>query len=63
MSQIFEKLRRKVMGKGSYVLGVFGAAVYFVQHSDNFWMGFLGIFKALVWPAMIVYKALELLKM
>jgi len=51
------------MGKGSYVLGVFGAAVYFVQHSDNFWMGFLGIFKALVWPAMIVYKALELLKM
>jgi hypothetical protein len=51
------------MAKGDaiYGLGIFGAAVYFVQQSTGFWMGVLGILKAVVWPALVVYKVLTLL--
>lgn len=41
-----------------YGLGFIGAVVFFIQHADGFWMGVLGILKAIVWPAMIVYKLL-----
>jgi len=46
------------MGGGVYGLAFLGALVYFIQHSDTFWMGVLGFFKAIAWPAMIVYKVL-----
>lgn len=46
-----------------YGLGFFGALVYFISHAPTFWMGVLGVFKALVWPAILVYQALLLLKM
>lgn len=39
----------------SYGLGFLGAAVYYVSQADTFWMGVLGILKALVWPAFLVY--------
>jgi hypothetical protein len=57
--------RRRGMDNGGaiYALGIFGAAVYFIQQSTGFWMGALGLLKALVWPAMVVYKVLGLLKM
>lgn len=42
-----------------YGLGLIGAAVYFIQHADTFWMGVYGIVKAIVWPAILVYKVLE----
>lgn len=48
---------------GIYGLAFIGAAIYFVQHATTFWGGVLGILKALVWPAMVMYKCLELLKM
>ncbi len=48
---------------GSYGLTIIGAAVYFVGHATTFWMGALGILKALVWPAFVIYKVLELLKL
>jgi hypothetical protein len=48
---------------GFYGLSVIGAAVYFIQHSLTFWEGVLGFFKALVWPAILMYKLLEFLKM
>ena len=41
-----------------YVLGVLGAAVYYIQHATGFWNGVLGILKALVWPAFVVYSLL-----
>lgn len=41
-----------------YGLGFIGAAVYFIQHANSFWMGVLGILKAIVWPALLVYEAL-----
>lgn len=43
-----------------YGLGFVGAVVYYIQNADTFWMGVLGIIKALVWPAMLVYKLLGL---
>ena len=46
-----------------YGLGVIGALVYFIQHATSFWEGLLGVVEAIFWPAVIVYKALELLKM
>lgn len=46
---------------GSYGLTIIGAAVYFVGHAATFWAGVLGILKALVWPAFVIYKVLELL--
>lgn len=33
-----------------------GAAVYFVSQSHSFWEGALGILKALIWPAFLVYQ-------
>lgn len=35
-----------------------GALVYFLQHASTFWMGVLGVLKAIVWPAILVYRLL-----
>ena len=45
-------------GGAVYGLGVIGAAVYFVQQADGFWLGVLGLLKALVWPAILVWELL-----
>ena len=44
-----------------YGLGFIGAAVYFIGHASSFWMGVLVFLKAIVWPAFLVYHALEAL--
>ena len=47
-------------GNGAvYCLGLIGAFIYFMQRADSFWMVIIGILKALVWPAYVVYKLLE----
>ncbi len=46
-----------------YGLGFLGAMAYYVQHASTFWEGVFGFLMALVWPAMVVYKLMELLKM
>ncbi len=48
---------------GSYGLGFIAAAVYFVQHAHTFAQGLVGILKAIVWPAILVYGLLEHLGM
>ena len=50
------------MSGGIYGLAFVGALVYFIQQATTFWMGVLGFFKALVWPAVLMYKLLEYLK-
>ena len=45
---------------GVYFLGFIGAAVYYIQTSTSFGNGVVGILKALVWPAMLIYKLLGL---
>lgn len=45
-----------------YGLGFVGAVFYYIQHATSFWMGVFGVLKAVVWPALLIYKLLELLK-
>jgi len=44
-----------------YGLGFIGSAVYFIQHATSFGVGLLGLLKAIVWPAILVYKFLAFL--
>jgi hypothetical protein len=46
-----------------WFLGFIGAAIYYIQQATSFWIGVLGFFKAIVWPALLVYKLLSFLKM
>ena len=46
-----------------YGLGFIGAAVYFISHATSFGMGFLGVPKAIVWPAILVFVAFKHLGM
>jgi len=48
-------------GGGIYGLAFLGALIYYIQHAQTFWMGVLGVLEALVWPAILIYKLLELL--
>jgi len=49
-----------INNKGSvYFIGGIGAAIYYVSTATDFWMGVLGLLKALVWPAFLVYAALN----
>lgn len=50
------------IGGGVYGLGFLGALIYYIQHADSFWVGILGFLKALVWPAILMYKIMEFLK-
>lgn len=59
---------RKVIYRGAasapvYGLGLIGALVYYLQHATTFLAIVLGILKSIVWPAMVLYKLLEFLKM
>lgn len=42
-----------------YGLGFVGAAVYFISHATSFWVGLLGLLKAMLWPAFLVYDAFK----
>jgi hypothetical protein len=44
---------------GFYFLGFVGSVVYYVSTATDFWMGVLGILKAFVWPAFLVFAALQ----
>ena len=44
-----------------YGLGFIGAVVYYVSLATSFWMGVLGILKAVVWPGFLVYELLKFL--
>ena len=48
---------------GVYGLGFIGAAVYYITQAHGFWAAVLGILKAAVWPAFLVYNALKFLGM
>lgn len=49
-------------GPAIYGLGFIGALIYFLQAATSIWLGIVGFFKALVWPAFLVYYLLEYLK-
>jgi hypothetical protein len=49
---------RSVGGDAVYGLGLIGALVYYISEADSFWPGVVGVLKALVWPAFVVYDLL-----
>jgi hypothetical protein len=66
--QLKKKLKKKIgtkknvtvkTGSGLYFLGFVGSAVYFISSATDFWAGVLGVLKAIVWPAFLVYAALN----
>jgi hypothetical protein len=56
---------RNACGAGGavYGLGLIGAAFYYIQHAGTFMAGVIGLLKALVWPAFVVYRLLGFLGM
>lgn len=46
-----------------WFLGFIGAVVYYIKFADGFWDGVLGVLKAFVWPAFLVYEAMKALGM
>ncbi len=42
-----------------YGLGLIGAAIYFISHATGFWSILVGLLKAMVWPAFLVYEAFK----
>jgi len=48
-------------GGAFYWLGFLGALVYYLTTATSLWTGFLGILKAIVWPAFLIYGALKFL--
>ncbi|MBN1599166.1 MAG: hypothetical protein JW894_12805 [Bacteroidales bacterium] len=44
-----------------YGLGLIGAAIFYISQATSFWVGVLGILKAIVWPAFLVFEALKAL--
>ena len=45
-------------GNAVYGLGLIGALIYFIQHASGAEQTIMGILKAIVWPAILVYRAL-----
>lgn len=52
-------VRHSTSSNAVYGLGFIGAAIYYIMQATGFWMGVVGILKALVWPAFLVYEALK----
>lgn len=48
-------------GSAIYALGILGALVYFIKDGKGFWGKCLGVIKAILWPAYVVYGLLEYL--
>jgi len=46
-------------GGCGYFLGFIGAAVYYLINATGFWNGVLGLLKAVVWPATLVFGLLK----
>ncbi len=39
-----------------YGIGFIGAVIYFIVQASGFWEGVLGVLKAIVWPAVMVFE-------
>lgn len=48
-------------GGAVYGLGFIGAAIYYISTATSFWVGVLGLLKAIVWPAFLVFELLKYL--
>tara|TARA_Y100000310_G_scaffold343227_2_gene449890 strand:- start:931 stop:1137 length:207 start_codon:yes stop_codon:yes gene_type:complete len=68
MKKKMKKEKCSCKGHGScggcgYFIGFIGAAVYYISSAATVGAGFLGLLKALVWPAFIVFELMKFLAM
>lgn len=56
-----ERIKQHAPQNAIYGLGFIGALFYYVSVAKSLWMGVLGVFKALLWPSLLVYEALKAL--
>ena len=69
MNNTDEKLRGEQIMKHNGIWGTIygsafiGAVIYFIQHATSFWDGVWGVIRAMFWPAVLMYKLLEYLKL
>lgn len=54
-----EKVYNGASNGGGYGLGFLGAAIYYIGQAATFGAGVVGLLKALVWPAFLVYDVLK----
>ncbi|PKP54279.1 MAG: hypothetical protein CVT92_00565 [Bacteroidetes bacterium HGW-Bacteroidetes-1] len=52
-------IQNNASGGAVYGLGFIGALIYFISKATSLWIGILGVLKAIVWPAYLVYEALK----
>ena len=63
-----ERRTQKVIRQGGpsgafYGMGLIGAWVYYLSHATTIWMGIVGFFKGIFWPAFLVYEWMKFLGM
>jgi len=46
-----------------YFWGIFGAGLYYLMNATSIWSALVGMIKALVWPAVVVYNVFDMLKL
>lgn len=54
-----EKAQQSGTGGAVYGLGFIGALIYYISTAAGFWMGVLGVLKAIIWPLFFVYEGLQ----
>jgi len=56
-----EDFKKSCKGTGgfTYFLGFLGAAIYYISTATGFWIGVLGVLKAIIWPLFLVYEVLK----
>lgn len=58
-----KKYYGSAQGSAFYGLAFLGVFIYYLQQATSFWTGVVGFFKAAVWPAFLLHKVYEFLKM
>lgn len=63
---MMKKIRKRSMngccsGGAFYGFGFIGAVIYYISTATGFWEGVLGVLKAIVWPALLVYELFKFL--
>ena len=54
-----DKIDQCSTGGAIYGFGFIGAAIHFIALAHSFWTVVLGLLKAMVWPAFLVYHLFE----
>ena len=59
---VIEQCKHHAQGGGIFLLTYIGAVWYFTQISAGFWPTVLALLKAAVWPAFLIHRVFELLR-